>query len=138
LSEDPRALRKHYDLSFFDCAGGKPSGFLYEAQISCTITGSDEWTWCGYCLIDNYFDQVDDGKETASQYYDDGQQIEGIYADPFTYGASDTGVPIADPREYFLEVLTSRTQQVQREWQQVVEMLEENITESQPVSPHLL
>ena len=136
-SEDPRSLRKSYNLSLFDYEGRKPPGFLYEAEISCAITGSDDWTWCGYCFTDAYFDPLKDGKENASQYWGDSQLSEGMCADPFTYGATDTDVPIQDPKEYYLVVMASRIRQVEREWRRVVEMWGENINGFPKVCSHL-
>jgi hypothetical protein len=136
--EDHRSIRKCDDLSFFDYEGRKPSGFLYEAKASCVITGTDERTWCGYCFIESYFDSVKDAKETAVQYWEDSQLSEGMYADPFTYGTTDTDVQSQDPRVYFLVVLASRIKRVEREWSKLVEMLEESINESPKVRSSLL
>jgi hypothetical protein len=136
--EDPRSIRKYDDLSFFDYEGRKPSGFLYEAKTSCVITGTDERTWCGYCFIEAYFDSAKDAKETAVEYWEDSQLSEGMYADPFTYGTTDTDVQIQDPRVYFLAVLASRIKRVEREWSNLVEMLEESINESPKVRSSLL
>jgi len=113
--EDPRGLRNVTNLSFFGGDKGRTS-FLYEAQASCLITGSDDWTWDGFCFSDGYFDPPQD-EETAAQYY----------PDPFTLGTTGTDTQPRDPRTYFLLVLGSRLDQACREWDRVVRELDHNI-----------
>lgn len=119
--EDPLGRRKFHDLSFF---GGDRSrtGFLYEAQASCLITGSDDWTWDGFCFSDRYFDPPQDG-ETAAQFC----------PDPFTLGTTGTDIQPRDPRTYFLFIVEAWLDHVCREWDQVVRKWDYNITEVEKV-----
>ncbi|KAH7464060.1 hypothetical protein FOMA001_g17994 [Fusarium oxysporum f. sp. matthiolae] len=69
ISKGTIPLRRRYDLSFLkqlngdaECAeeGGtqpKHHHYLYEAQISCVITGLRDWYWTAYCFNDEFFDE---------------------------------------------------------------------------------
>jgi len=124
-----RPLRQSRDVSFLNWKNSGSSSFLYEAQISCLVSGTDEWRWVAYGFIDNYFDSEDDGKETVQQYHNDSIDEEGMRADPLTFGTCDSEKPIWNPRVYFLVVLKARLHQVKNEWQQVVAKVEESIWE---------
>ncbi|KAK5275605.1 hypothetical protein LTR40_012775, partial [Exophiala xenobiotica] len=102
----------------------EPSDSLYEAQISCVITGADKWRWVAYCFVDVYHEA--EGKETVSQYYEDSMGGNGSRTDPLTL----------DPREYFLKVYQIRLNQVKREWRRVVERLRQVVRayEENPLS----
>ena len=130
---DGDPLRHSRDVSFLNWKTCESSGFLYEAQISCVVAGSDEWRWVGYCFVDTYFDAVGEGKETVPSYHKDSLGDEGMRADPFTYGIADADKPIRNPREYFLMVFRIRINQVKREWQQVVEKVSQSIREYEQV-----
>lgn len=126
-------LRQSRDISFLNWKSSGTSSFLYEAQISCVVAGSDEWRWVAYCFVDTYFDATSEARETVQSYYDDSQGDEGMLADPFTFGVKDANDPIQNPREYFLEVLRIRLNQVKCEWEQVVAKVQESIREYVPV-----
>jgi hypothetical protein len=126
-------LRQSLDISFLNSKGLGPLNFLYEAQISCVIAGSDEYRWVAYCFVDTYFD-TDESKETVQSYHDDSLDDEGMFADPFTFGERDAEDPIHKPREYFLEVFRVRMDQVKCEWEQVVTNVQEHIRKYVPVS----
>jgi hypothetical protein len=131
-------LRHSRDVTFLNWKTCGPSGFLYEAQISCVVAGSDQWRWVAYCFVDTYFDAVDEGKETVLSYHKDSLGDEGMNADPFTYGVADADKPIRNPREYFLMVFRIRIKQITREWQQVVEKVSQSIREYEQVCSLLL
>jgi hypothetical protein len=126
-------LRHSRDVSFLNWKTCGSSGFLYEAQISCVVAGSDEWRWVAYCFVDTYFDADEEGKETVLSYHEDSLGGEGIRADPFTFGITSADTPIQKPREYFLMVFGIRLNQVKREWQQVVEKMYQSIREYEQV-----
>jgi hypothetical protein len=129
--ENARPLRKTRDVSFLDWTNTRPSSFLYEAQISCLVAGTDESRWIAYGFVDTYFEAVDEGKETVQSYDEDGQDEddEGMCADPLTYGTCAADKPIWNPREYFLVVLQTRLRQVKSEWQNVVAKMQGSVRE---------
>ena len=118
-------LRRCRDLSFLNQSRTEASEYLYQAQISCVITGPDRWRWVAYCFVDVYYET--EGKETVSQYYEDSMGEDGLRTDPLTLGCVDADTPIRDPREYFLKVFWIRLNQVRREWQRVVERLSQEV-----------
>ena len=122
-------LRQSQDVSFLSWKNSESPGFLYEAQISCVVAGSDEWRWVAYCFVDTYFDAAEEAKETVLSYHEDSLVDQGMRADPFTFGVADADNPIQKPREYFLMVLHIRIDQVKREWQQVVAKVQQSIRE---------
>ncbi|KEF55804.1 uncharacterized protein A1O9_08555 [Exophiala aquamarina CBS 119918] len=124
MYSDKDALRHFYDVSFLN--GKKDpdtSSFLYEAQISCTVSGIDDEIWTGYFFIDTYFNPESKG-EAVRSYDQDSLAERGTRVDPFTQGHHevDRNTTTRNPREYFLTVLRFRLQQVTNEWTKVVEM----------------
>lgn len=134
--DNARPLRQSRNVSFLDWTSSSLSSFLYEAQISCLVSGTDKWRWVAYFFVDNYFDVEGDGKETVLQYYQDSEDEGGMPADPLTYGTCDSNKPIWDPRVYFLTVFRIRIRQVKNEWQQVVVKVEESIRDYVYVHEH--
>jgi len=131
-------LRHSQDVSFLTLGTDGTPGFLHEAQISCTVAGSDDWRWVAYCFAEAYFDLVDKGKETALEYHEDSLHEIGMQSDPFTYGTTSTDHSSQNPREYFLRTFRHRLTQVQREWQGVVDKLGESIRRHGQVCSHFL
>jgi hypothetical protein len=130
-------LRKTQNVSFLNWKNPDRSGFLYEAQISCVVSGRDQYRWLAYCFVDNYFDAGEEERESVLSYHENSLGEDGTLMDPLTYGSSTEDKPIERPREYFLEVLQARLGQVQREWQQVVAKVEQSIREYEEVWPLL-
>lgn len=122
-----RPLRQSWNVSFLDWTSSEPSSFLYEAQISCLVAGTDKWKWVAYGFVDNYFEAEEDGKETVQQYHQDSLDEDGMRVDPLTFGNCELEKPIWNPRVYFLMVLKMRLRQVKNEWQQVVAKVVESI-----------
>jgi len=122
-------LRQSRDVSFLNWNSSGSFGFLYEAQISCLVAGSDEWRWVAYCFVDTYFDAPEEAKETVLSYHLDSVADEGVRMDPFTYGIVKADEPIQKPKEYFLMVFRIRINQVKREWQQLVAKVQQSIRE---------
>ncbi|KAH0847219.1 hypothetical protein AYO21_02607 [Fonsecaea monophora] len=117
-------LRRRQDISFLNWQADAPSIYLYDAQVSCVITGFDWTRWIAWLFIDTYyFDPGDESEEDVSEYYEDGLSPAGMRADPLTYGLLDADKPIWDPEDYFLTVLKTRFAQVKREWKGVVTKL---------------
>jgi hypothetical protein len=97
------------------------------------VTGSDEWRWVAYCFVDNYFDATEEARETVLSYHEDSLVAEGMRADPLTFGVTNADNPIQKPKEYFLMVFQIRIKQVKREWQQVVQKVQQSIREYEQV-----
>ena len=126
-------IRRSIDVSFLNLKSGDMSQYLCQAQISCTISGVDEWRWVAYCFVDTYFDGEDEARESLLEYHDNAESEYGMNADPLTYGNVDADHPIWDPRAYFLTVLRYRTLQVRREWERVVTNIEKSFRVYQKV-----
>ena len=109
LDSSGKPLRHVRDVSILDFEGR--SSFLYEAQISCVISGFDERRWVAYGFVDSYFD----GEDGENARNCDGQ-------DPFGYAYAATGDPPNPPesaRDFFLYVLEIRAKQIGQEWEMV-------------------
>jgi len=123
--EDGKPLRQTKDISFLHWEVGLPNEFLYEAMVSCAISGLHEHSWVAYCFVDTYFDGSDDRRETVVEYHKDKLAEEGANMDPLTYGNVCADVPMWEPRAYFLEVCFHRTAPVLREWELLVGKIED-------------
>lgn len=91
---------------------------IRETQISCVISGSDDWRWVSYAFVDTDFDGDEFGDTVMSS--------EGLHwdRDPITAGNLDANTPIWKPREYFLRVFEIRIIQVRKEWDLLVRKVE--------------
>ena len=137
LNYNAERFRQSQDVSFLNWESSV-SNFLYEAQISCLISGTDDWRWVAYCFVDTYFD-ADEGKETVEAYHEISEAGEVIFAaDPLTFGTSDANMSMQTPREHFLLVFRIRMFQVKREWEQVVAKIQQSIREYVQVRYHML
>ena len=87
---------------------GQSKHWMYEAQISLLLVGSDDSRWVGYAFDDTYFN--DD--KTNSVHKDE---------DPIASDAKPVAhLPIMDARVYFLKTLNIRSAKVLREWEGLV------------------
>ncbi|KAH6982595.1 hypothetical protein EDB80DRAFT_824609 [Ilyonectria destructans] len=123
-------IRRCVDLSFLNPGSGSSgqgdgTAVLYEAQISCVITGLDNWTWTAYLFVDTYFEE--DSTDDVGSYWD---EVEDQYSpDPLTRGNHDANLPesMSDPRTYFLTVLQIRFLQVKEAWEDLIKKLQPRI-----------
>ena len=113
---DSRALRRCAVFPGKYSAGAQTHEYLCEAQVSVLVTGIDEWFWTAYCCVDKYFGS----EETVQNYYDKG-------LDALSGGERWLRLPIWNPREYFLFILSCRFQQATKEWTIVVRALEASL-----------
>ncbi|KEF60827.1 uncharacterized protein A1O9_02389 [Exophiala aquamarina CBS 119918] len=122
-----KSLRHSHDVSFLYWDANDSAHYsLYEAQISCTITGLDEECWTAYCFIDTWFDTTD-RKESVVRYRKDFVDSGELYRpDPLTRGLTTTDTDVMDPREYFLMVLRVRLAQATSEWQRLIENVDQS------------
>ena len=127
-------MRQSRDVSFLNWTSSGPSDFLYEAQSSCLVAGTDESRWVAYGFFDTYFDAVDAAKETVETYHKEKEQDGGMHTDPLTFGVIDAEKATPTPREYFLSVCQIRIAHIKCEWEQVVTKVGESIREYEQVS----
>lgn len=99
--------------------------FYYQAQISFLLTGVDEWHWTAYCCVDTFF-----GSERSPEWYIS-REFDGPPA-----GGRAQFLPLWNPREYFLFVLSRRLNQATKEWTNVVLRLESRLDEYVPWSKY--
>jgi hypothetical protein len=92
---------------------------IREAQISCVISGSDDWRWVSYAFVDTDFD--------GDEFGDGVMPYEDLHWDPIAAGNLEANMPIWKPREYFLKVFEIRIIQVQKEWDLLVRKVELSI-----------
>ncbi|KAH0563237.1 hypothetical protein GP486_002192 [Trichoglossum hirsutum] len=111
---DKRSLR--ISSPFMPIRTGSTDEYIYEAQISFLVVGTDEWYWTAYCFVDAYFGS----KESPDHYFSTG-------GDAPSGGRWDRQSPFWNPRDYFLRVLSQRVTQVTREWCNTVSGLEEKL-----------
>ncbi|KAL4970938.1 uncharacterized protein BDV14DRAFT_194724 [Aspergillus stella-maris] len=107
--------------------------FFHEAQISVLLVGIDEWVWTLYCLVETHF--CENGPGDIIQYISSDR-------DAASGQGSSYSVPIWNPREYFLLVLSRRMSEVRFEWANLVQTLdrrfrklEEDIFGGPPTAP---
>jgi hypothetical protein len=94
--------------------------FLYEAQISVTVTGFDDSVWTAYGCIDTYFGS----RESVSRYHR-WKGSKGLgKPDPLARGQIEADLPIWMPREYFLRIFEIRIKEVQSEWHRITDKVE--------------
>lgn len=95
-------------------------GWICDAQVSVLVSVVDVCGWTAYMFEDTYHKACEPAKEL-----DIFCSKPGFYfPDALTAGALDS-TRLIGPREYFVKVLRIRIDQVFREWQLVVDRLEE-------------
>jgi hypothetical protein len=118
------------DVSFLDPNGPEKS-FMYSAQISCVITGSDMHKSVAYMFVENCFDSKDSVQDIERLRR--GEEDYCVYFDPFTRGFSDADKPVRDPEELFLLLLRIRVDQISNEWMQNIAKLQRSFDKYEPV-----
>ncbi len=129
---DGTPLREATNISFLSKYPGDDLGnndevdYLYEAEISCSLSGRDHWVWTGYMFVDTYYDNPDN-RENVQNYADWDEQSTPYQTDPFTAGGTDLDQATQIPRDYWLRVLNVRVRQVLKEWQNAVAHVKQSI-----------
>ncbi|KAL4940723.1 hypothetical protein BDV06DRAFT_223802 [Aspergillus oleicola] len=103
-----------FQASFSSCTDDEKE-FFHEAQISVLLVGIDEWVWTLYCLVERHYSET--GPEDVNDYISSGRDA------PSGEGVSYS-MPIWNPREYFLLVISRRMSEVRFEWADLVQTLE--------------
>lgn len=93
---------------------------VYEAQISCLVTGLDHDSWIAYLFVDTYY-QGDSSYESVEHYHS--KRNTRFRPDPLLAGTADANLPTWTPREYFLSVYECRLRQVKHALHNVVSRL---------------
>ncbi len=120
MTGDPRTiqgkkLRKSELLPLQQESDDKEDIYYYEAQTSSLSWGPDEWFWTELFLVDTYFGSEPEFKK----YLIGGRPGDGN--DPPLGGGSMKVTPYFDPREYYLQKLDRRIDQVAKEYSALVE-----------------
>lgn len=112
---DPRGLRRCGKFEPIGTNTGDPE-YLYEAQTSVMVTGFDEWFWTTYCCVETYFEN----KESIQFYHDTNM-------DAPTGAARPTNLPVWNPRQYYLLILSRRMGQMTKEWANIVNTFDKRL-----------
>ncbi|KAI1371184.1 hypothetical protein F4677DRAFT_464434 [Hypoxylon crocopeplum] len=113
-------LRGYYDITFLRTMSSKadnsPTEYVYEAKVSCLLSGLSRYSWSTHFFNDLYF-ETDEDAESIEEYLDQGST--GTILDPLTAGKKLMDTLPCEPREYFLVVLEIRLGRIKKEWQQL-------------------
>jgi hypothetical protein len=115
ISEEVIFLKLEDHEVVLEDKNGEDKAYIHEAQISVMITGLDDWYWTAYCFVDVYFKGMGH-RESVEAYSSSGM-------DPLSGGRTSRDRPTWLPREYFLQLLTYRLEQVKQEWNNTVYQL---------------
>ncbi|KAI1611968.1 hypothetical protein EDD36DRAFT_419828 [Exophiala viscosa] len=118
-------LREYRDISLFGGPGqGQERSFIYEAQITCVVTGLvDKFEWTVYC----FHDTRHDGKSAQNAYQHSKDVKAGVLTDPIAFGMIDANIPIHSPSEYFIRILVIRLKLIKDEWTTIVHKMRSSI-----------
>ncbi|KAK8022466.1 hypothetical protein PG993_013233 [Apiospora rasikravindrae] len=121
---DSRELRSVENIGFLrqspqtDIGSSSLCKHMYQAKLSCLVTGQDLRIWTAYMFFDNYNDY--EGDDIHEEYNPDKEALNKarLTLDPFS------GKPLAwpqiTPREYFLRALEVLSTQADKEWSSTV------------------
>ncbi|KAI1335662.1 hypothetical protein F5Y15DRAFT_243280 [Xylariaceae sp. FL0016] len=132
---DGRPLRRSQNLSFLDATPSenhpmRSNDFIYEAQVSCLVSGLDDYSWIAYSFVDTFHNKCQSGEtgnedEDSVLYHHERETTHGLVPlDPLSGGSLRADRPEWNPRMYFLRVLESRIEQVKHEWINIVSQIQ--------------
>ncbi|RYP73464.1 hypothetical protein DL771_003636 [Monosporascus sp. 5C6A] len=125
-------LRQSQDVSFLrtllEKNDNSGNDIIYQAKVSCLVSGWDRYSWVAYMFIDLYFEEshVDEDLESITDY-EQHLRDDGVRLDPFTAGETTSHAALREPREYFLQVLAVRLSKTKHEWKHLVAYIDEAI-----------
>ncbi|KAH8692863.1 hypothetical protein BGW36DRAFT_385370 [Talaromyces proteolyticus] len=131
-----KVLRRSKKLNFFlpsnmaPAASETSNDYLYEIQLSCLVTGRDDFRWTAYLFTDTFFkdlaqeDDIDEEEERGAEFC----------TDPLTAGKHGANEPFWKPREYFIRVLHSWMEPLVAEWVTIAYYAEQRVAEYQEIS----
>ncbi|KAF2740545.1 hypothetical protein EJ04DRAFT_213307 [Polyplosphaeria fusca] len=144
-------LRKPVDVSFLGNPDSKnDSGHwnIHHARFSLVVAGPNCFKWNAYAFVDTRFNETsrddEDGDQPQTGQEEDSRDSYGMQEDPIASdgegeGATvDAGMPIWDPRAYFLRNIGYRSQQAYEEWDHIFRHLDERIQQHDENHPHAL
>jgi hypothetical protein len=97
---------------------------LYEAQTSVVVTGTDNWVWTAYGIVDTYFGS----KESVQRYHK--QNGPSAQVDPLAAGQIPAIPSISliwTPREYFSKIVAIRMNEARRAWREIIYEVESSV-----------
>ena len=99
---------------------------IYEAKVSCLVSGWDCHSWTAHMFIDLYYEESNSDEDLESITAYEKVRQDGLNFDPFTSSETMTNT-LRDPREYLLKVLEVRLSKVKNEWENSVLHIERSI-----------
>jgi hypothetical protein len=121
------------DLSFLATSPpseDSPNYAIYQAHISVVICGWTNTNWTGYAFVNTGLKE-----EPYQEFAEDEQKHDLFAADKEEDFASDADLPIWDARRYWLRIVSIRCQLVVREWNYLVNTVEEGVKSRVRVIP---
>jgi hypothetical protein len=106
---DPRNLRDSRDIGTIG-RGAASETFLYEAQVSCMVSGTSNGSWTTHALFDTYHDDGGSKHDVQALKADEDRLVDVLI------GQHDSAIPITDARDYFLKSMQSCVQVSCGEW----------------------
>jgi hypothetical protein len=91
---------------------------LQEAQISCVVTGTDDWRWIGYGFVDAEVDGL-----LADSLDADSLELDMRF-DQLAAREMEASFPIWRPRDYWIRVFEIRIEQITQEYEYLIHQLE--------------
>jgi hypothetical protein len=89
---------------------------MQEAQISCVVTGTDDWRWVAYGFVDSEVDGLLDDCSEADLCFD---QI--------ARGELEARFPVRQPRNYWIRVFQIRLASIGKQWEHILYRLQRAI-----------
>ncbi|KZL75384.1 transcription factor sef1 [Colletotrichum tofieldiae] len=85
---------------------------VYSAQISCIVSGYDQWRWTAYFAIDTWFEEESDDPSLDKVIRYQNDEEDGLYTDPLSRGRTEASLSAWHPRVYFLRTMEIRLTQI--------------------------
>lgn len=99
-SLDPRNLRDCRDIGTIGL-GAASEIYLYEAQVSCMVSGTSNGSWTTHALFDTYHDDGSSKHDVHVLKSDEDRLVDVLI------GQHDSATSITDARDYFLRSMES-------------------------------
>ncbi|KAI1770991.1 hypothetical protein F4818DRAFT_430817 [Hypoxylon cercidicola] len=121
-----KELRQCYDITFLRTMDSKIDNslteYVYEAKLSCLVSGLSRYSWSAYLFNDLYFDS--DDEESVAEFHAQRDMQPGL--DPLSVDKFLDKAP-CEPREYFLYIFEIRISRIKKEWVQLFVAVDEAI-----------
>ncbi|KAK0738689.1 hypothetical protein B0T18DRAFT_333187, partial [Schizothecium vesticola] len=131
-SLDPRNLRDCRDIGTIS-HGAASETYLYEAQVSCMVSGTSNGSWTTHALFDTYHDDGSSKHDVHVLKSDENRLVDVLI------GQHDSATSITDARDYFLRSMESCVQVSCGEWRNsgasLLKAVKDHASISRPI-PH--